>query len=168
MTKTHRVYLPTRVRATDAMLAPRTATMASGDWAGAVPYAVYLIECWTEGALYVGISRADILYDRLRDHWDDSFLDGTRVVGEGTDGHGKLAPNSVFLMAHGYRATAAVLMVPGKKAAEAWECDWTYSLAANARVVFGRGITATCPGTKWLNGFGGIPWWNRNTVRSPQ
>jgi hypothetical protein len=165
--KSSRRYLPTRVPAPEAVLQARSTRMAPGAWGGETPYAVYLIECQSAGTYYIGISRGDILANRLRRHWDDSFLDGTVLVGERAEGHGKLAPNETFMMIHGYRATLEVVLVPGKAAAEELECDWAYSLAANARVVFGRGITATCPGTGWLNGFGGVPWWDRNTVKGP-
>jgi predicted GIY-YIG superfamily endonuclease len=122
---------------------------------GAGPEAVYILECWTPGAYYVGISKE--LEKRLRRHWDDTFIDTREAV--------KVEPNVIFMTTHGYRATLAVIRVPTRAEAKELECAWTYKLAGSAYVVFGCGIESTCPGTKWLNGFGGRAWWDRNTVR---
>ena len=117
--------------------------------------ATYLIECWSPGAYYVGVSKE--VERRLRRHWDDSWLDASTAAV-------KVEPNVLFLTIHGYKATLAVAYFADRAAAEKAECDWTYDLASRSRLVFGRGIVATCPGTKWLDGWGGPPWWEWNTV----
>jgi hypothetical protein len=72
-----------------------------------------------------------------------------------------------YMTVHGYKATLAIVRVPTRADAERLECAWTYDLLnEGALIVFGQGIESTCPGTKWLRGFGGKPWWTRNTVRA--
>jgi predicted GIY-YIG superfamily endonuclease len=135
----------------DALLVPVTSY-------GTGPEAVYILECWTPGAYYVGVSKE--LEARLVRHWDDTFLDTRTPL--------KVTPNVMFMATHGYKTTLAVIRVASRAEAQKLECDWTYKLAGAALVVFGRGIESTCPGTKWLNGFGGKAWWDRNTVRAPE
>ena len=142
----------------DALLVPEV-TYGSG------PEAVYIIECWTPGAYYVGISNQ--VEARLKKHWRDTFVDtrGPIVLESGERGAVRVEPNVLFMTTHGYRSTIAIIRVPTREAARKLECDWTYDLAGQARVVFGNGIESTCPGTRWLNGFAGTPWWDRNTVQ---
>jgi predicted GIY-YIG superfamily endonuclease len=133
----------------DALLVPQVAY-------GTGPEAVYIIECWTPGAYYVGVSAQ--VETRLIRHWDDTWLDTREAV--------KVEPNVLFLTINGYRSTLAIVRVRTREDALRLECEWTYELAGNARVVFGQGIESSCPGTRWLNGTGGTPWWKCNTVWS--
>jgi predicted GIY-YIG superfamily endonuclease len=130
-----------------ALLAPQVSY-------GTGPEAVYIIECWTPGVYYVGISRE--VERRLRRHWDDTWIDTRDAV--------KVEPNVLFMTTHGYKATLAIIRVRTRQDALDLECSWTYELAGQSRVVFGQGVESSCPGTRWLNGFGGIPWWDRNTI----
>jgi hypothetical protein len=104
---------------------------------------VYLRRLAT-GALYTGITRADLFERRMQRHQRNA-------AGALPD-----APNELYSWLHGPGEVIDTRVVPDRCAALLLEAAATCSLAGAGYEVFGHFAATPCPAAAWL------PWWGRN------
>jgi predicted GIY-YIG superfamily endonuclease len=117
-----------------------------------VPHCVYVLRLAT-GSLYIGITRADRLETRLREHRRATAPD-----------HWPTSPGAYFVKLHGWGSVAHNTSVPDRIAAWVTEAEWTCALAARGVEVFGQNPGDLCPGRAWRDDRAwGANWQNPRT-----
>jgi predicted GIY-YIG superfamily endonuclease len=105
--------------------------------AAPTPHYVYVLRLAT-GSLYVGITRADRLADRMKAHKRAAEPD-----------RGPASPGAYFVRHHGWGSVERFELVPDRIAAWLTEAEWTCALAARDVEVFGQNPGDLCPAKVW-------------------
>jgi predicted GIY-YIG superfamily endonuclease len=112
--------------------------------AAPVPHYVYMLRLAT-GSLYVGITRADRLEKRMKEHRRAADPDRWPA-----------SPGAYYVRLHRWGSIAHLALVPDRIAAWLTEVEWTRAIAARGAEVFGQHPSRDARvewGANWLN-----PW----------
>ena len=105
-------------------------------------------------AVHVGITRADRLVDRMKEHKRAAEPDRWPAT-----------PGAYFVRHRGWGAIERLELVPDRIAAWLTKAEWTCALAARGVEVFGQNPGDLCPGKGWRDARGewGVNWQNPRT-----